>query len=779
MNNSISDTVEVAPNRKKTGDRFNNPYPDSFGYLRIGTPVNVDIGRPNVYASALDMEMLEAAGLLLVDSNKTSEKNIQGGGFDQKAQAAWGTSGAVSGGYQGSFLDITAEFHWAVQENISNGSAAQYILAWSKQKAGITLVGNPNQTQIYQCGTNGFREAIDAIISAVSEATIDPGKVLRAVNEFYRVYGTGFISKLELGAIGVFEGSAQYSSSSVEDRLDLGGSLSVSGFKGGANAAVEFAKKNIAQNATGNFEAHSFGVPVGSASEQWADGYMNAFAGTQLQKLADLNAWSAAFNMNIPAPTPPNLKPKPPNPEPIPTIPAGRVEDIEGAIRKMQLDVFADDYKRNNGHDPSPNDYSNYLDELRGVSLATMNQINLGILPPVNAKVNSRGSRVHPGYFQPPAGISGQIDFGGYAVTGFDYKPWSEVLPFLKSIEEAITGSQVCLGLALVWLSIRRTMGQYLKYCSRYEVLVPEGTDIAANAYVLSIQKMSEQIVTELRDPQSDWWDPSLVLQKLESEFQDILVRNGFDFFPYYELIKNNYEWLKRVPFGAVPVVPYGNALYYQPYGPKLQEKIETAPQSPSIGQLVVSKDALRFYPIISKDKNGDPFFAWMGTYRRDGSEVITAGTLTYFPGERYGYERFKTYVSLGMAYSYWDGEWEITANIIKDWSDRVHIVPKEPYNEPSWELQNTKSGKPPDCLVVYAPGDDPTRQMCLSGVNLDISFDRKVEQEHSPIWLVPIDYDVMRPFAETKFEHGGMPMWFEPMTEQLLDKLHNLGEKL
>lgn len=796
MRDQKSKAVHVETKLMNTSNELRNPYPDSFGYLRIGTPVNVDISRPNVYGAALDMGMLNGANLLRVNANPTIIKEIQGSGFDEKAQNAWGASVSLSGGYKGSFLDISAEFHCAAQHNISTSSAVQYVMARSTQKSGISLIDNPSQTQIYQCGTDGFREAIDAIVSAVNDEPVDPSKVLTAINEFYRLYGTGFISKLELGALGVFEGKAQYASKSTMERLDLGGSLSVSGFVGGASAAADFCSQKIAQNAVGTFSAGSFGVPVGSVSEIWASGYVDAFSGAQLQKLGRLEAWSAAFNMNIPAPNPPQLKQRPPHPESMPTIPSGRVEDIEGAIRKMQLDAFAKDYAaHHDGQSPSPNEYSIYLDKLRQDSLVNISQINLVEIPPVdpaapvNPHVQNRSIRVHPGYFQElphvkdSAAVGGQPEFGGYAVTGFDYKPWSAVLPFLKDIEQALSGTQVSLGLALVWLSIRQMMGQYLMYCSRYEELAPEGTDVAAYAYLQALQEISNKIVEELKEPTSDWWDPSMVLKNIESSFQDILHHNKFAFFEYYELIKNNYDWLKRVPFGATPIISYNNTWYYQPYGLNLQKTVETNPETPSIGAVLVSKNAQRLHPIISKDKSGRPYFAWIGISDPDKTPSgaagnSAAGLCNWYAGGNNWYTDFQRDTSGGMANSIDGGSLKDIAKRIHDYSSDVHIVPKKPYDEPSWHLQENALGKSPDCLVIHKPGDDPTRQMCLSGMGLDIVFrdGADIRQEHREMLLVPIDYDTVRA-AGGQIRSGGVPMWFEPMTENLLAKLHKLGE--
>jgi hypothetical protein len=44
------------------GENFRSPYPDDFGYYRIGTPVNADLNRAAPTCPAFEMGMLEKEG---------------------------------------------------------------------------------------------------------------------------------------------------------------------------------------------------------------------------------------------------------------------------------------------------------------------------------------------------------------------------------------------------------------------------------------------------------------------------------------------------------------------------------------------------------------------------------------------------------------------------------------------------------------------------------------------------------------------------------------------
>ena len=292
---------------------FINPYPEDFGYIRIGTPINADRNRANPYCPAFDMGMLAKQGCLKMDLNTTDDHQIQGGGYTNKSQHAWGYSAAAELGFKTGYVDGSLSFHINQSQNIAKSAAHQNLSAWAKQEGGIALVENALQDDLLACATNDFR----AKVIAIREADTDE-KLEEALTNFFSTYGTGFVSKLHLGAVGVFKGTAHYDSEFNERKFNIGGGASVSGFYGGVSVAAEYTDKNMDSSAEGNFEAYSFGMPANSEAANWVKGFVSQFAGQQLAKLANLDAWKDAFDAKIATPEKPKIKEKPPNKNPIP-----------------------------------------------------------------------------------------------------------------------------------------------------------------------------------------------------------------------------------------------------------------------------------------------------------------------------------------------------------------------------------------------------------------------------------------------------------------------------
>ena len=78
-------------------------------------------------------------------------------------------------------------------------------------KSEIALTDNLTIDTVLKCATPDFREKVIAIKTA---DTLD--KLKEAIANFYSRYGTGYISKLHLGSLGVFKGTATYSSTYKE-----------------------------------------------------------------------------------------------------------------------------------------------------------------------------------------------------------------------------------------------------------------------------------------------------------------------------------------------------------------------------------------------------------------------------------------------------------------------------------------------------------------------------------------------------------------------------------
>ena len=102
---------------------------------------------------------------------------------------------------------------------------------------------------------------------------------------------------------------------------------------------------------------------------------------------------------------------------------------------------------------------------------------------------------------------------------------------------------------------------------------------------------------------------------------------NPFTMYDHYLFWIDNYAWLKRIPFGVVAIAEHDGQYYYQknPYPdcPILSGErgfTETKDVSPS---RLVGCNAYRLYPIISTDYEGKPYFVWVGapSRLRDGFE--------------------------------------------------------------------------------------------------------------------------------------------------------------
>lgn len=766
-------------------DDFKNPYPEDFGYIRIGTPVNADRNRANPYCPAFDMGMLAKQGYLITDLNSTAEHKIQSGGYDNKSQTAWGYSVAAELGFKTGFVDGSLSFHINQSQNIAKSAAHQNISAWAKQEGGIALAESISQEDLLACAMPDFRLKI----TAIREADTDE-KMETALADFFFTYGTGFVSKLYLGAFGVFKGIADYDSDFNERKFNIGGGASVSGFSGGVSVASEYTAKNMDSEAQGNFEAHSFGMPANSQVDNWVNGFMSQFAGQQLIKLANVTAWKEAYEAPIAKPKEPTIKPKPPNKEPIP--PAKK--DPKKAIEELKLSRFKEEYKKEHGVDPPFGAYERFIEELERQAASSAKEINRGSNKvsssnmldslDINAPISKKSS-IHPGYFRdpkisPPLDMdNGDVDFGGYGVTGFKYTPWEKVLPELKGIQETLTSSQVNMGYAMVWMSIRGLFGQYLTFCAQYPEIAPEGIGSAAREYGTALDEMFDYIYKTFKHND---FNPSLQ-QSLETTFRGKLTEKRFCLFDHYQHLIDNYDWLKRVPFGAVVLVSYNDVYYFDFYAHDGNSFIKNINDPAST---LVDKGAIRLYPIISTDKAGKPYFVWVSAHPDPLNGFFMGFSLyNYQPEYSHSWNIFKSFLSSGMHLSPWDitgrNDLKYVEELARNNSNIVHILPlPETFEGKVWHLQKTKEGKQPDCLVFIVDGTDPTKMMLLSGTGKEVKFlDPKTpsfKTEHREILLVPIDYQDVY-YAGGEVPNGGVPMWFEPRTDEIVIKLNELAK--
>lgn len=768
---------------------FKNPYPEEFGYLRIGTPVNVNINRANPDYPAFDMGKLAAAGLLLTDVNTTSEHKIQGGGYDSKSQEAWGYSVSAQAGLNLGFINASLEFHLNQSSNTALNSNGQYLSAWARQTSGIKLRLNATEDEILSCATGDFHEKICAIRQAGDAATLTA-----KLAEFYARYGTGFVSELELGAMGVFRGSASYQSQAVETKLNTGGSVSVGAALGGASVAVDYAAQHMKSDAAGSFETRSFGMPDNSGAAIWAQGFESQFAGAQISKIMSLDAWTKGFDAPLAKAEKPDLPKKEPSKDP---LPAYKIQTLDDAVKQMKIDNWREEWKKNHGgQEPAADEYAKYVDTLKSAARLSDDSINDG-KSRVTANLQNTGMRaatpgtanVGPGYFHDPATrVSGpgnrpgagdpvsDVNFGGYGVTGYRYLPWSAILPKFKEIEEMLTLSQVIMGYSMVWLSIRTLFWQYFQFCSQFPEIAPAEMTKVAICFGKAIRDMAEYITGSLAAGKYD----GNFLKTLDDTFRNYLLENGLsqEQLVYYDLLILHYYWLKKVPFGVVPLVKQGDRYFYQNLNNQIIEVEEIADPGPEM----VAAGACRMYPVLSKQAAYNHYFIWISNAPEPGAYTLINPSSRYdsLKGDPFNYmdelkdlSGFLREAGMFCPASLTDIKTRSRSeDNILPWSSTVDKKVWTPI-----PLQH--SGKL-DCLVFTFQGGQtkyylagPGKEVTIPDLYVKLA---SLKCEHAEVLLVPVDYGTVELSGKTEIA-GGSPMWYETGMEKLLKKLHDLAD--
>jgi hypothetical protein len=855
-------------------DTFENPYPAEYGYYRIGTPINADLNRAAPACPAFRMSALAAENCLLTDVNPVSVKRIQGGGCDTKSQDAWGFS-ADSSVKLGFFVNASLSCHVSRSRNTSSSTSTQTLTAFAKQESGIELRKNVPDNVLLQCATPDFRDHVLAIRKAALALKAKPGRdheqaLVRAYKAFYAIYGTGFVSKLRLGAIGVFRGSAIYENSADETKANYGGGVSVSGVYGGFSAAAEYSSKHLNTNAKGSFQAEAFGMPAGSPVATWAEGFLNQFAEQQLAKLGDLKAWQECFDAKVAEAEPPVIKEKEPKTEKGPSFSAG---DIEDQIRDLKLNEFADAWrKQHGGHEPKAEQYDEWIHNLKktasevGVADVARAQLDLqdesaaaheaskaapaakseravslkstllraapGLVflvapqatvatdlatpdapdaaPPAPAAdvtgpvptLQPADAGVHPAYLQaesfgPSAaeGSADDVNFGGYGVVGYEYTPWVSVFPELKPLTQALTTSQVSMGLAMAWLSIRETLAQYLKFCAKFfPDVAPEGTGAAANAMRLAIDDVGDAIVESFRGPHSNM----VTLPQIERRFRQALAARRFAMMRHYDVLIDNVQWLLRVPFGAVPLADMFDRYYWQPYETPI-EADKVVYRHGSIAKTdfpaasLLEKGALRLYPILHEKFTGEISFFWTnvelvklaGKEYRVGASILNEPRKD-LPGQL-DWGLFRILGTLG------------SPGLLASQASTPDVRPALKPGAAVWNLG--AAGTPKCRLYTKAPPIKPATEIAgfLPG-QYEVDLDRRLGVGSATIappyrveffdyrgerakvdfdvCLAPVDYaDARIAEAPAGGFKGGGPMWMEPRTDAIIEALNALGQ--
>lgn len=346
------------------------PFPEEFGNYRIGTPVNADLGEVLWQWRAFDMGMLAGANALSWNLNPEIQKTVQAGGYTAEAQDTWSVAVDSSASLSFSaFSTVQASFHMARSSNSARRNAGQTITAVARQSGQVSIV-NATRDLLLKCATEDFTARMRAIFDAAAQAgdgsdAAASQALESALAEFYTRYGTGFISSLRLGAVGIFEGSVVSSSRFDQTHAGYGGGVSIGGLCGGFAAGAEFASMGSQADADATLRCEGYGMPPGSAPAQWAESMMQQFAGQQLSKMASLSAWQPAeLKLAAPHAVAPKMLERKPASE-VPKFPGG---DIDTQVKNMKLREFQEAYKAEHGKPPDAAKYEAWLKDLKATA---------------------------------------------------------------------------------------------------------------------------------------------------------------------------------------------------------------------------------------------------------------------------------------------------------------------------------------------------------------------------------------------------------------------------
>lgn len=774
-----------------------NPYPKEYGYLRIGTPVNMDFNKALYDYKAFDMTKLANKGYLRKNVNSSQYKNIQGGGLDQKSQKAFSMGIAGSLGLR-KMVDCSFSSEMSYSQNICNSKTQNYILAYANESTDILMEKSATVDDLLTCVSSDFLTMYLEIVNNAAaiekdgdaEKDQDKKKLQKALRAFYKKYGTGFISELHLGTYAIFKGTAQYTSDLIENKLKIGGKYSISGVTFGAEGAAQYCNEHFDAKQEGHFHVETLSIPANSPLKDWITPFFQNFTDAQLSKINKLDPWQRSFEPKIPSVTEVKFKEK--QPEEKKDTPKPSEEVMNAATNQMKLEDFKEKYKKDHGVYPSDpaKAYADYLNELKKSASADDNQINRGEVSPRNLTSPILGPNIREANLRDNIDTE-DVDFGSYGITGYEYTEWGEVFPALRGISRKLTFSNVAMGHILIWISIRQLFSQYLSFCTKFTGAVADG--IAANSFKTALESTVKEICNKFT---ADNLDENLSLQALEKRFRENLTKERFVLLEHYQYLIDNYEWLKRIPFGAVPIVSatapqngacrgvLKNGWWFDKYAPYTkQDSLWSGKNSmptraiesnnPPSAETLIKENAVRLYPILATDNSNKPFFIWLNAVEEECDHEL-CGISLYTVKDLHELDHIGDWGGMFRSVSpFINCSFKNIADCARHHG--IHVMPEEStYNNNVWAIKPTNGKRPKVCSIEYASDvAECTFITSVTGSDINVGYDITTETV-GEIRLVPIDYkDVANAGNEVK--SGGPPMWFQPKTNDFLNELHDL----
>ncbi|MEE6177865.1 hypothetical protein [Mycobacterium sp. 050134] len=648
-------------------DPLNDPYPEEFEFLQIGSAINADTNQLLAGAEAFDTQLLQDAHLLDRAPGK-SATDVYGDGSSTESQDAWAWSVSGSLTLNAGIIDASAKFY--IQQSLNACRRSSQMKVFGRRvNSTITTMKKATHQQLLDCRTKLFAEKMDSVVNTAkvfNEA--DPASVaalVGALTDFYDTFGTGYVDEIDEAAVGIFEGTLKGNSVVTEDTFGIGGGFSVSLPLVSAGIAADFLKKLKNATAATDFTVRVAGRPLGGKPLVWAQDQADLFAKLGIDGCTDPKVWEEVFEKPSLSGIPDNAPKDLPSGPGMPSVGSkagaaaapetGAIRDaINTAIEMIQYDRLDPDIREK--YPDRKQALQAEFAMLRGQALLTEEMINdLAARPLRSTSVPQQAgaeARSLPNVGAAPS--SRATDEGapdeppGYAPRAYVYQPWSYRFPELADIGKLCTSAQVVFGQALVWFSIRAVFAQYLDYCAQYENMLGPAITVSANQFRYALKNVGEFLTDRLKIDTTKK-DLSFV-QRLEERLKrelnvDSHDPNRFPMYKHYEFWIKNYGWLKEIPFGAVAVVEHDGKYIYQenPYPDcplrrrhDENETTKTLDTFPLAGELV-RLNAYRLYPIISTDINGDPYFIWVGEPSRltgdhDDAVLRFSGLLSFYP---------------------------------------------------------------------------------------------------------------------------------------------------
>ncbi|WP_431784228.1 hypothetical protein [Streptomyces chumphonensis] len=759
-----------------------NPYPEEFGYLEIGTPINADTNRV-IPTRALEMGKLAAENLLQVDVNTRADRSIRGGAFDARSQEAWGVSAALAFGIKSGFADVNVSVELGMMRNACHTGGSQKVDGYSVQQGEIRMLPQGVKAErVLSCATTEFRAAVARIREAPDEL------LAREIADFYRDYGTGFVSTLTLGAFGVFEGTADHASSSEERKYSIAAGVSAGGTALSVGSAAKYCEQHFGAEQSASFRAYAFGMPAASGPNAWAEQFCSTFANTQMNAMNNTAAWERTFAAPVASVAEPTFRKKSPTPD---ALPKERKGDLAPAVAALQFDRFSATFEEQHHRKPDASDYTAHLEQLarearvsdvdiarRSAQVASSDRVaDSGNGTPTDPPPPSKGSTATQ--------VSGDLSLGGFGITGFAYTPWEKVLPELGSLSASRTTAQVALGQALVWMSVKGMLAQYLSFCTHFPEVSGESITVDSKAFSHSVDEMADYVTGRL-DGTTQL--PLDFVSELEIQFRGKLARRRFSLMPHYVHLLEEYAWLKSLPFGGVPIVgaPEGRA----PKTPAYAYQVNTYPDAATLDSAhgvtytdldhlrvgtLLEKKAVRLYPVLATNAKGKPFFLWVSCRpaadQGESAPALVNGdnaSLWVYP----------------KAQGWAQGHRMLLCRprrTVKGALDVALAVdpPVEPYPVPKsdgsfgdvWVMRSRKPAWHVAAYAIDGPGEWWKRLMVTGEPALPSPPSGVVSC--GDVRLLPVGYEDVK---DMELPNGGIPMWREPRTDELVAKLRDLA---